>query len=238
MRPEKPELIKIYPIVLAAGASRRFGANKLLFPLEGKPMVLHVLEKLLQLSEAERKREAQGGDDGRIQVMEPTVVVSRQETAEKLEELPVKLVWNRRSEEGISTSLRAGLEAVIRRREEETSGTEEWICAFFVADQPYLRTETLERLFLEFPSCGKGMGCLACEGRRGNPVLFWSRYVPELLELTGDSGGKQLFRRYPEDICEIETDDPGELEDVDYRPEAENLKEKTIQIYHREVADE
>ena len=179
MRPEKPELIKIYPIVLAAGASRRFGANKLLFPLEGKPMVLHVLEKLLRLSEAGRKREAQGGDDGRIQVMEPTVVVSRQETAEKLEELPVKLVWNRRSEEGISTSLQAGLEAVIRRREEEqtaqpdgsarekkeAAGTEEWICAFFVADQPYLRTETLQRLFREFPACGKGMGCLACEGR-------------------------------------------------------------------------
>ena len=39
--------MKIALIMLAAGNSRRFGSNKLLYEIEGKPMYRHILEKLL-----------------------------------------------------------------------------------------------------------------------------------------------------------------------------------------------
>lgn len=39
--------------VLAGGESRRFGADKLLYPLEGKPILLHAIERLLSSSTIE-----------------------------------------------------------------------------------------------------------------------------------------------------------------------------------------
>ena len=38
--------MKIAMIMLAAGNSRRFGANKLLYEIDGIPMYRHVLEQL------------------------------------------------------------------------------------------------------------------------------------------------------------------------------------------------
>ncbi len=43
--------MKIALIMLAAGNSRRFGSNKLLYEIEGKPMYRHILEKLLIVAE-------------------------------------------------------------------------------------------------------------------------------------------------------------------------------------------
>ena len=43
--------MKIALIMLAAGNSWRFGSNKLLYEIEGKPMYWHILEKLLIVAE-------------------------------------------------------------------------------------------------------------------------------------------------------------------------------------------
>ena len=45
--------MKIALIMLAAGNSRRFGSNKLLYEIEGKPMYRHILEKLMTFGKAE-----------------------------------------------------------------------------------------------------------------------------------------------------------------------------------------
>ena len=42
-------------ILLAAGNSRRFGSNKLLYEVDGKPMYAHMLEKLLSIAEQENR---------------------------------------------------------------------------------------------------------------------------------------------------------------------------------------
>ena len=41
--------MKLYPIVLAAGFSSRFGSNKLLHPVEGLPMYRHIVDVLLDI---------------------------------------------------------------------------------------------------------------------------------------------------------------------------------------------
>ena len=43
--------MKISLIMLAAGNSRRFGSNKLLYEIDGKPMYRHILEKLMVVAE-------------------------------------------------------------------------------------------------------------------------------------------------------------------------------------------
>ena len=42
------ENMKIGMILLAAGYSRRFGSNKLLYEIEGRPMYLRTLDQLIQ----------------------------------------------------------------------------------------------------------------------------------------------------------------------------------------------
>ena len=42
--------MKVCLIYLAAGNSRRFGSNKLLYELEGRPLYRHLLDRLVSLS--------------------------------------------------------------------------------------------------------------------------------------------------------------------------------------------
>ena len=42
----RPDRARIAAVVLAAGAGSRFGGGKLLAPLEGRPILQHVLERL------------------------------------------------------------------------------------------------------------------------------------------------------------------------------------------------
>ena len=52
--------MKIAMIMLAAGNSRRFGANKLLYEIDGIPMYRHVLEQLDDTIETIRGRFGKG----------------------------------------------------------------------------------------------------------------------------------------------------------------------------------
>lgn len=192
--------MKLYPIVLAAGFSSRFGSNKLLHPVEGLPMYRHIVDVLLDIC----------GEDGGIAA--PVVVTQYREIVSELEGKPLSVVWNPDSREGISSSVKAGLREVLKRNKGDG---EEWGCCFFVADQPYLLRDTVRRFFSKFPLCGKGIGCLCYGAVRGNPAAFRARYVPELMELEGDGGGKQVIRRHPEDLWCMEASEKWELQDID-----------------------
>ena len=44
--------MKLGLIMLAAGNSRRFGSNKLLYTIEGEPMYRHILSELMRVRKA------------------------------------------------------------------------------------------------------------------------------------------------------------------------------------------
>lgn len=78
---------------------------------------------------------------------------------------------------------------------------------FSVADQPGLSQQTMEGFAETFFSqiqekCtdAKTIACLSAENKPGNPVIFHRQYREELLALTGDRGGSQIIRRYPEKL--------------------------------------
>ncbi len=181
-------------IMLAAGSGRRFGENKLLYPLEGKPMYLHLLERLAAVC----------AKDGRRNLF----VVSRyEEILRKTEELGGQPVFGARSGEGIAYSIRAGVE---RAKEMDA-----W--AFFAADQPWLRQETIERFLRKMEEGSCALGCVRHGGQSGNPTWFTRAYREELMALEGDRGGKRIILAHEEACVYADVADGRELADVDYR---------------------
>ncbi len=181
-------------VYLASGSSRRFGANKLLHPLDGKPMYRHGLEALRQA--------AQSRSDCTL-----TVVSRYAPIREAAEALGIAAADSPRSELGISHTIRAGIEALGPVAEED--------CLLFaVADQPWLTADSVSRL-LEAGEQGALCACLCWEDRPGNPCLFSARLLPELLALEGDTGGRAVLRRH--DCAWVSAGSPKELEDIDTR---------------------
>jgi molybdenum cofactor cytidylyltransferase len=94
---------------------------------------------------------------------------------------------------------------------------------FLPVDQPYLEGRHLGRL-LDAWEGGAAIAVSAAEGRRGAPVLFTRDYFPELRRLEGDEGGRQVLRRYPDTLVEVEALDPRVLRDVDTLDDLERLE--------------
>jgi CTP:molybdopterin cytidylyltransferase MocA len=180
----------IHLIYLAAGSGSRFGGDKLRHPLRGKPLCRYGLEMLLSL------KDATGWD---------LTVVTRPDAMDLFEGLPGRLRFNDAPEKGISRSIRMALDALP---------PDNMPTAFFVADQPFLKPDTVRSFLMGCLSSGRGLGCVGAGGRTGNPCFFSSRYFGELRTLQGDMGGKTVLKRYTHDLFYFEVEKE-ELCDMD-----------------------
>lgn len=178
-------------LFLASGNSRRFGENKLLHVLDGKPLYRHGLDMLAEL--AHERADC------------TLTVVSRYAAVRAgAETLGVRAVDSPESEQGLSYTIRAGLDALDLQDGD--------FIVFVVADQPYLTKETVTRL-LDAAAPGVRMARVVFGERRGNPNLFCAALVPELYALRGDEGGRELLRGA--DCVLVQAGSERELYDVD-----------------------
>ena len=183
-------------IYLAAGNSRRFGSNKLYADLKGKPMFLHGLEALEQVLCKDPDTEL-------------TVVTEFERILDYVKERAsvfgdrIKAVPSPEREKGISYSIRAGL-----------LGERADYYLFCVADQPWIRSQTLLKLLKKIKTGGYAGGCVSFCGIWGNPAVFSDALYPKLLGLTGDTGGKKILMKL-ENICFAEAKEARELTDID-----------------------
>lgn len=145
--------MRVTILYLAAGNSRRFGENKLLYPLDGKAVYRHLLDRLAQIA-------------GRHENWELLVVTQYERILEELAPLVkagrLQTVFSPDSEKGISYTIRAGIEAAEKQNADA--------CACFVADQPYLKEETAER-FLESMESSTWLRFLRRRERQSGVVL-------------------------------------------------------------------
>ena len=183
----------IHLIYLAAGASRRFGADKLRVDYNGNPLFLHGLQTLAAA--------CAGHSD-----VDLTVVTNTPAIAEAARALGARAVPSPDSLRGQSYSIRAGLDAV------EPLGEDDFLL-FAVADQPRLRAGTVER-FLDLARPGTWAATAACGDRVGNPGLVCAALVPALRQLQGDKGGRAVLNLYPERLLRVVCE-PQELRDID-----------------------
>ena len=190
----------VYMIYLAAGLSSRYGSNKLLAEVNGKSMYRHLLDILTVMKEEEPHR------------FELVVVTAYDEIEEALQGLPLKVVRNHHQELGTSHSIKLGLEACgeIGRHDH---------VMFAVADQPYLQEDELFGFIHMYKRSYKGIGVLCWKGEMGNPVIFQGQFVPELMALTGDVGGKAVVKNHLSEVFQYEADSEMSLRDIDTKGE-------------------
>lgn len=118
--------------------------------------------------------------------------------------------------------MKLGLLEVIKEKPQAQSFSacrENNACLFLVADQPWIRCHTIEALIRMYTESEKGMAAAAKNGQPGNPCIFSGKYYPELLALTGDTGGKRVMRKYMQDVALLEVPDKKELTDMDIPPD-------------------
>jgi molybdenum cofactor cytidylyltransferase len=189
----------IAALVLAAGRSTRMGGpNKLLAEIGGRPLVRIAVDEAL----ASRASEV--------------VVVTGHQRADveaALQGLKIKTVHNPDFAEGLSTSLRAGLNALPA----DVDGV-----IVLLADMPQVDAALIDRLIAAFdPENGALAVVPTIDGKRGNPVLWSRRFFSDLAALEGDVGARHLIGQYAEAIAEVPVTGKGPLADVD-TPDALN----------------
>jgi molybdenum cofactor cytidylyltransferase len=194
---------RIAALLLAAGQSSRMGSNKLLAEVDGRPMVARVAQRLLS-SHARPIIAVLGNDADRVDAA--------------LAKLPVERVRNPAFAEGLSSSLKRGLAALPP----DIDGV--IVC---LGDMPLVAGRDLDRLIAAFnPLEGRAIVVPIRHGKRGNPVLWAKRFIPEMAELAGDVGAKHLIGDYAELVAEVEMDSDGVLIDIDTPDALAALRDK------------
>src|SRR4051794_31886796 len=194
---------RIAALLLAAGQSSRMGSNKLLAEVDGRPMVARVAQRLLS-SHARPIVAVLGNEAARVDAA--------------LGKLPVERVRNPAFAEGLSSSLKTGLAALPP----DIDGV--LVC---LGDMPLVAGRDLDRLISAFnPLEGRTIVVPIRRGKRGNPVLWAKRFIPEMAELAGDVGAKHLIGEHAELVAEIEMDSDGVLVDIDTPDALATLRDK------------
>ncbi len=183
-------------VIMASGAARRMGKNKLLLQYNGKPLILHIFNLVLE----------QGFEN-------LVVVTCYKEIAEIAKDKNIKYVYNMCAEMGQSQSVRLGINSLG-----QCDGY-----MFFTGDQPLLDSETINKLIRSFENHSNKIIVPLHNGKRGNPVIFPKKFKEELLALKGDMGGKALMNSYPEDVLLVEITNEYALWDIDTPEDYEKL---------------
>ena len=187
---------RVAGIILAAGASRRYGnRNKLTERCEGKALVSHAVDAVLTAG------------------LQPVVVVTGHD-AERVEEaLPgraVSFVYHAAYAHGMGSSLAAGVRSL-----RDTDGV-----AIALGDMPRIRTTHVRRVVEAFETNHASFGddtlCVPTfAGRRGHPVAFGRAHLPALRKLAGANGARDLLASRAEHLVEVPMSDDGVLLDID-----------------------
>jgi molybdenum cofactor cytidylyltransferase len=184
-------------VVLAAGGASRFGSPKQLAELEGRPLLQHAIDAVLDVA-----------------AVDPVVIVLGA-SAERVREAVMlgraRPVVCHDWAEGMAASLRCGVEAV---------GDADWVIVT-LGDQPRVTSEVIAAIADEAASAPAGVTAIRAmyDGVPGHPVALSRAMLPGVAKLRGDVGARELLgsasvRTFEAGrLCDpVDVDTPEELE--------------------------
>jgi molybdenum cofactor cytidylyltransferase len=188
-------------IIVAAGSSSRLGQPKQLIVIEGEPL----LQRAIRCA-----REA-----GALPVF--VVLGAHRDLIQTSVNFgAAKIVLNDEWEEGLASSIRAGVHAV----QAEAPFAEGLL--LMTCDQPRVTEEHLKRLIqMSYAQSAPTAIASSYEGTRGIPAIFPRQAIADLLALRGDKGARTLLAKPPWPVIsiqlaggEIDIDSPEDLEKI------------------------
>ena len=187
-------------ILMAAGNSRRFGSNKLLYEWNGKKLYRYMLDALLEAAEE-------------LPQVRVRVVTQYEEILKMVEELAKREalgfltgIYSPESVNGLSYTIRKALDF-------EAADPPDYF-AFFTADTPELSAADIREFLEAFLASGHPVACVRCGETYGNPAVFSWKYAPLFQVLTGDQGGKKVLNQLLDDCFFYELPE-GSRRDID-----------------------
>ena len=184
-------------VILAAGSSSRMGSPKQTLQFRGVSLLRRA------------GRAALGAG------CRPVIVVTgahSELSRRELEGLDVREVLNPLWETGMASSIRAGVEELVRADAESVAAV------FMVCDQPHVTAEVVNGLVAAHRATGKAVVASTYGGSFGVPALFGRTLFAELAQLEGATGAKQVIKRHageahflPFPCGEVDVDTPDDF---------------------------
>ena len=204
---------KLNIIVLAAGLSRRMGAeNKLLLPYQSKTIIETTVSNIL------------AADIGEV-----VVVVGHE--AEQVKTIVnksfpnIKIIENPDYEKGMTTSIQAGIRATQNPKPKTQNPTEGYMIC--LSDMILIQPEEYQLLANAFSDCykndEKAIIQPVFEEKRGNSVIFSSFYKNAILETTDTEGCRSVVQAYKNHVHLVEMPTNHILQDVDNKDDYDKL---------------
>ena len=194
-------------IILAAGSSTRMGAgrHKLLLPLGDRPVLAHVIDATL----ASQARPI-------ILVLGHQADQVRAQIAPYITHPDITIIENPVYLDGMSTSMHMGVKTIISNGYKKSALSSHVDSALIMlGDQPMITAQIIDKLVTIYIATGKRIVAPLYAGKRGSPVFFDASLFPELLEVTGDEGGRTILERHRQDLELVEMGDALANFDVD-----------------------
>jgi molybdenum cofactor cytidylyltransferase len=197
---EKNIAINIGIILLAAGASRRLGKPKQLLPYNGQSMLQHNMNI---------------ASDSLAKQVIVVLGANAEAILSRINLEKVHIVINKDWEEGMASSIRRGLNELIKTSPSSEGGI------VMVCDQPYVTTSLLNNLVTAYQETGKPIIACSYENTFGPPVFFHKSMFPQLFQLKGDTGARKIIQKYANDVGiipfpkgNIDIDTPSDFESI------------------------
>jgi molybdenum cofactor cytidylyltransferase len=195
-------------IILAAGASTRMGTPKQLLPYQGCSFVRHITEVAIYARLRQRQERTQQHcalraprfHNAIASVCQPIAVVlgaNAERIKPEISQLPVQIVENQQWAEGMSSSIRVGLEALLGVNQNLEA------VAIALCDQPFVSSQTINQLIEAYHLTGKPIIASEYAGTLGVPVLFSHTLFSELIALKSNEGAKQIIKKHIHEVFSV-----------------------------------
>jgi molybdenum cofactor cytidylyltransferase len=169
-------------IILAAGSSSRLGIPKQLLPCRETNLLCHSVNIALK-------------SDCR-----PVIVVLGayfEQIYPEIVPLPVYIVKNENWEQGMGTSIQKGIQALIQI-EPNIEAVIITLC-----DQPFLSLAVISQLLEAYRTMHQPIIASEYADTVGVPALFERLVFPDLMNLKGREGAKQVIKKYEQSVFRI-----------------------------------
>jgi molybdenum cofactor cytidylyltransferase len=180
-------------IILAAGESRRMGQPKQLLPFGNKTMLECVIDAFAS---------------PRVDEIRVVLGYKADEIAAKIAHTGCKIVRNEHYQQGMFTSIQAGLRALPKEAK---------LVMIAVCDQPRLKRSTVETLIEKFEKERHKILIPSYNGRQGHPPVLRAAYAKEILAMDESMTLKHFYAVHADDITRLVVEDEGSLVDIDDR---------------------